>query len=798
MFPTMSVKDTGYRKMNSLVDACRRAFGRDMTRYTNANFADDDSVNSVKLNAGISSNATHIRYHTGTTIWRLRSPLEKVLLLLVAVLLFVIFVLACILHIAEHRVKNVIQVEMDYSQPCLNKSCIQISNNILEAMDTSFDPCDDFYSYACNGWVKANPIPDGKSTWGTFQKLEQQNQLVIKRVLEQPMENLKSKAEQKAKMYYESCLDVNDTVEALGATPMLALLKKIGGWNITESGFDIKTWTLQNITQIIQNKYNIGGLFSYAVSEDDRNSSRHILQIDQNGLTLPTRENYLNKTEHAKVLKAYLEYMTKVGVLLGGELNSTRAQMQAVIDFETRLANITTPGELRRDEESIYNLMTIAELQERAPFIDWRGFFEDAMRIVNKKITSKEQIVVYAPEYLGNLTLLINEYNSTEEGRIILNNYMVWQTVRVFTVCLSKAFRDAYKGLRTALLGSEGGEEPQWRYCVQDTNTVLGFAIGAIFVREVFHQDSKLQAEEMINNVRNAFKKNFNNLKWMDEETRKVANDKADAISDMIGYPEFIRDTNQLDERFENLLVRNNTYFENNININYFNLKKMLEKINEPVNKTTWSMAPSTVNAYYTPTKNQMVFPAGILQSPFYDPSYPPSLNYGGMGVVMGHELTHGFDDQGRQFDKYGNLNHWWKNKTIEKFKQRTKCVVDQYNKFKINGKNINGNQTLGENIADNGGLKAAYHAYLQLHQAEPKPLPGIPLTHRQLFFVAFAQVWCSAVTKEATNLQIEKDSHSPAQYRVIGALSNLKEFSQEFKCKPGSKMNPRNKCEVW
>ncbi|XP_072387563.1 endothelin-converting enzyme homolog isoform X2 [Diabrotica undecimpunctata] len=774
-----------------------------MTRYTNADFADDDSVNSVQLNEGISSSTTHIRYHAGSTIWKMRSPLEKVLLLLVGILLFTIFILAIILHVTEHRLEEtkMIIIPSGTPGPCLNKSCIRIANSILEAMDTTLDPCDDFYEYACNGWVKANPIPDAKTTWGTFMKLEQQNQLVIKRVLEQPIDTLKSKAEQKAKMYYESCLDVNETVEALGAKPMIALIEKLGGWNITNTGFDVNSWTLQNITQIIQNKYNIGGLFSYAVGEDDKNSTRHVLQIDQSGLTLPTRDNYLNKTkDHIKVLDAYLEYMTKVGVLLGGEPNSTRKQMDAIIKFETKLANITIPGELRRDEEKLYNLMKIGDLQIKAPFIDWRKFFEDAMRIVNKKVTNKEEVVVYAPEYLGNLTKLIKEYNKTVEGKIVLNNYMVWQTVRVFTVCLSKAFRDAYKGLRTALMGQEGGEEPQWRYCIQDTNSVLGFAIGAIFVREVFDQNSKTQAEDMINNVRNAFKMNFKNLKWMDNDTRNVAIDKADAISDMIGYPEFVKDMNLLDERFEKLTIRNNTYFENNIQISYFNLKKNLEKINEPVNKTTWSMPPSTVNAYYTPTKNQMVFPAGILQNPFYDSSFPPSLNYGGMGVVMGHELTHGFDDQGREFDKFGNLNHWWKNKTIEKFKQRTKCVVDQYNKYQVNGKNINGNQTLGENIADNGGLKAAYHAYLRLmeNQPEPQELPGLLLNHKQLFFVAFAQVWCSAATKEATLLQIEKDSHSPAQFRVIGALSNLKEFSEEFQCKPGSKMNPTNKCEVW
>ncbi|CAH0548765.1 unnamed protein product [Brassicogethes aeneus] len=781
-------------------DSCR---GDQMTRYTNADFNDDDSVNSVQLTEGISTSATHIRYHTGSTMWKQRSPLEKILLLLIGMLFFVIFVLAVILHIAEHRLldNKINELKTQNEQPCLNQSCIHIANNLLLAMDSTVDPCDDFYAYACNGWVKANPAPDGKPQWGTFSKLGQQNQLVIKHGLEQPIKNFKSKAQQKAKLYYESCLDVNDTVEKLGAQPLLDELKVIGGWNISDKNFNISKWSLQQIIQTVQNRYNIGGLFSYAVGEDDKNSSRYIIQIDQSGLTLPTRDSYLNKTaEHQKVLDAYLEYMTKVGVLLGGEENITKQQMKEVIEFETELANITTPSDMRRDESTFYHNMTIQELNTKAGFIDWRKFFEDAMKIVNKKVSSKEPIVVYAVEYLSNLTLLIDKYQKTPQGKNTLNNYMVWQFVRFFTVYLSKNFRDAYKILRTAMTGPDSGDEAQWRFCVEDTTNQLGFPVGSIFVREVFHQESKIHAEEMINNVRNAFKNNFINLEWMDEETRNLAIAKADAISDMIGYPEFINDFNQLDKRYENLSVRNDTYFKNNINILVHNLKKNLEKIKESVNKTTWSMSPSTVNAYYTPTKNQMVFPAGILQNPFYDPDFPDSLNYGGMGVVMGHELTHGFDDQGRQFDKNGNLNHWWNNKTIDKFKERTKCVIDQYHNYKINGRNINGNQTLGENIADNGGLKASYHAYLEImkHKSEPKKLPGLNLNHKQLFFLAFAQVWCSTTTKETYSLLIEKDSHSPAQLRVIGALSNLKEFSDEFKCKVGSKMNPKNKCEVW
>lgn len=250
--------------------------------------------------------------------------------------------------------------------------------------------------------------------------------------------------------------------------------------------------------------------------------------------------------------------------------------------------------------------------------------------------------------------------------------------------------------MRKALIGSDGGEEV-WRYCVSDTNNAIGFAIGAMFVREVFHGEAKPQAEEMINEIRNAFKQNFMNLKWMDDETRRMAEEKADAISDMIGFPDYILDPVQLDERYKDLDIDPGKYFKNNINLNMFNLKKNLEKLDQPVNKTKWGMTPPTVNAYYTPTKNQIVFPAGILQLPFYDLKNPKSLNYGGMGVVMGHELTHAFDDQGREYDKNGNLHQWWNNRTIKRFKDRANCIARQYNGYQISNKNLNGKQTLGK-----------------------------------------------------------------------------------------------------
>ncbi|XP_044589355.1 endothelin-converting enzyme homolog [Cotesia glomerata] len=790
-----------------------------MTKYKHTEFEDDScssSIGSVILNSeGISTSATHIRYHSGINFWRARTKLERCLLCVCIGLSIFTFTLLFIDIKTATRSKNewedaqILHVSSNNSFHCLTEHCVTVAASIINSINPSVDPCDDFYEYACGGWIKKNPIPDGKSMWGTFGKLEQDNQLVVKIALEKELSEMKSKAEQKAKLYYLSCMDANETIETLGAEPMIDLLKVVGDWNITNTnrsitdrGFNVSNWNLQSSMHVLQNVYNMGGLFSWAVNEDDRNSTRHIIQIDQGGLTLPTTDNYLNKTEHAKVLAAYLDYMTKIGVLLGGEEKETRRQMQAVIDFETKLAEITIPQEDRRDEEKLYNLMSINQLQKLAPFLSWVNYFKNATKLVgkSKKIDGRHMIVNFAPEYFRKLSKLVEEYNNTTEGKVILNNYLIWQTVRSLTAFLSRPFREAYKGLRKALIGSEGREE-QWRYCVTDANNVMGFAIGAMFVRQVFHGKSKPKAEEMISSIREAFVKNFKNLNWMDGETRKLAEEKANAITDMIGFPAFILSASELDQRYQDLAIEENEYFQNNIRINKYTLKKNLEKLDHPVNKTTWIMTPPTVNAYYTPTKNQIVFPAGILQSPFYAMDNPSSLNYGGIGVVMGHELTHAFDDQGREYDLNGNLNKWWNNATIQRFKNQTECFVQQYGNYQIENRHINGRQTLGENIADNGGLKAAYHAYLNspLNYHDQLPLPGLShLNHRQLFFINFAQVWCSATTSESLNLQIEKDSHCPPKFRVIGPLSNFPEFSREFNCPVRSHMNPDAKCEVW
>lgn len=600
-------------------------------------------------------------------MWRTRNNFERVLLIIIFLLVLLVVVLAIVMATRQQHHSEIHQMfdqlfQTDKPTPqkgntgpqqksdkfCLEPACIHAASNILNSVDFTVDPCQDFYEFSCNRWIKENPIPSGKPMWGSFGILEQQNQLAIKNVLEKPIEELKSKSEKKAKLYYQSCMDPDDLVEKKGAEPLLQLLVQVGGWNVTrdQSKFNVSTWTLQQSLQTLQNRYNMGGLFVWAVEENDKNSSKNILAIDQGGLALPTPENYLNKTLHAKLLDAYLDYMVKVAVLLGANETDAKLQMEAVVEFETKLAKITIPADKRRDEEALYHNMSLAALQELAPFIDWRAMFEDAFRSVNRKIGKKEQVVVYVQDYLRDLNrLIMDEYMTTEEGRIVLNNYLVWQLVRSLTACLSKNFRDAYKGLRKVLLGSDGGEEP-WRYCVADTSNVIGFAVGAMYVRERFHGQSKPDAEFMINRVREAFIENFKNLEWMGNETRKLAEEKAYAITDMIGFPDYILNATRLDERYQSLEFNDKEYFENNLRVNGFNLKENLERLDRPVNKTKWNMTPSMANAYYTPTKNQIVFPAGILQRPFYDQSYPKSLNYGAMGVIMGHELSHAFDDQ--------------------------------------------------------------------------------------------------------------------------------------------------------
>jgi len=783
-----------------------------------------------------------------TSLWHGRSGLEKALAVACLALILTCLVLAIALSSSSRRQGN-IQLNLVHpprrhppvpeNKVCNTPACVTVAAEIIESADMSADPCTDFYQYACGGWLKNNPIPSGKSSWSTFKKLWQDNQNTLRMVLERPpkKEEEGCTACAKARTYYNACLDKNGTLEKLGGTPLLGLLSGFY-WNITDyekgfaGGFD--SWTLQNTTEAVQHEYNVGGLFVWAVGEDDKNSSQHVLQLDQGGLTLSSREQYLNKTpDNDTVLAALLEVMVETSMLLFREDKAdgeeecglsdqlhkadVETQMRQVIQFETKLAEITIPASKMRDGENRYNNYTIGKLQEEIKFFNWTSFFQAAFRQINKTITEDEKIILYSPEYLKKLGSLIEEMLKTKEGKNTLNNYLIWQIIKNFDMALSLKYREVDQVLQKVLHGTEVHEE-RWRTCVTDVDNALGFALGVMFVNETFDEKTKPEAEKMIRLVTKAFRNGLEEADWMDNATRRKAEEKADKITNMIGYPEYIMNNTALEEKYSDLFAEENSYFANSVRFNKWVLRENLRKLSKPVDRTKWGMTPSTINAYYTPLNNQIAFPAGILQAPFFSMARPPSLNFGAMGVVMGHELSHAFDDQGRQYDAEGNMANWWQNGTLDAYKKKIECFKDEYGNFSVEGEHVNGQQTLGENIADNGGLKAAFRAYRELQEGDPTrgthifkgsnrglaegwsqgDLPGLNLTHNQLFFLSFAQVWCEQATPEAAHLLVMEDAHSPPRLRVIGTLSNSQQFLKEFSCKSDSKMNADKKCSVW
>uniref|UniRef100_A0A674F7J2 Endothelin-converting enzyme 1 n=1 Tax=Salmo trutta TaxID=8032 RepID=A0A674F7J2_SALTR len=656
---------------------------------------------------------------------------------------------------------------------CRTEPCITVASAVIGALDRSVDPCHDFYSFACGGWVKNNPLPEGKSRWGPFSNLWERNMAVMKHLLENTTMKGLSKAEENAQMYYKACM--NETkIEELGAQPLQELINQTGGWALTGS------WDNNNFQEVLRTvsaNYHCSPFFTVFVSTDSKCSNHNIIQVDQSGLGLPSRDYYLNKTANAKVLTGGY-FLVELGVLLGGSQETSRSLMQEIVDFETTLANITVPQEERRDEELIYHKIQAKDLTTLAPAVDWMPYLTDVFAPV--LLNDSEPVVVYAKDYLQKVSDLIASTNKS-----VLNNYMIMKVVRKMVSILDKKFQDAEQRFFEVMYGTKKSCTPRWKLCVSDTDSALGFALGALFVKATFAEDSKAIAEDMVSEIKWAFEDSLKYVDWMDQGTKKAAKEKAEAIYNMVGYPKFIMDPKELDKVFNDFEVVSDLYFQNVMQYYNFSARVTADQLRKTPNRDQWSMTPPTVNAYYNPTKNEMVLPAGILQVPLPFSAY---------------SLTHAFDDQGREYDKDGNLRSWWKNSSVEAFKKQTQCMVEQYSNYSINKEALNGKHTLGENIADNGGLKAAYKAYVNwiAKNGEEATLPALGMTNHQLFFVGFAQVWCSVRTPESSHEGIITDPHSPSRFRVIGTISNSHDFSEHFGCKADAPMNPKHKCELW
>ncbi|NXI94717.1 NEP protein, partial [Psophia crepitans] len=694
---------------------------------------------------------------------------------------------------------------------CKTSDCIKSAARILENMDTTAEPCNDFYQYACGGWLKRNVIPETSSRYSNFDILRDELEVVLKDVLDTPSSN-DITAVQKAKTLYRSCVN-ETTIDSRGGKPLISLLPNVSDWPVAATNWDSSygaAWTAETAIAQLNSRYGKKVLINFFVGTDDKNSTAHIIHIDQPGLGLPSRDYYECTGAYREACSAYVDFMISVAKLILQERNISfqeseiSDQMSRVMDLEKEIANATTKSEDRNDPLLLYNKMTLAQLQNNFSLeidhkvFNWSKFINDIMSTVQINVENTEHVIVYDPEYLIKLKPILNKYTPRD-----LQNYMIWRFVMDLVNSLSRNYKDTRNAFRKALYGTTS-ETAVWRRCANYVNGNMENAVGRLYVEEAFAGDSKHVVEEMIADIRDVFIKTLDELTWMDAETKKKAEQKAIAIRERIGYPdEIVTDDNKLDSEYQELNYKEEEYFENIIQNLVFTQKKRLKKLREKVDKEEWISGAAVVNAFYSASRNQIVFPAGILQPPFFSASQPKSLNYGGIGMVIGHEITHGFDDNGRNFNENGDLVDWWTEESARNFKELSQCMVYQYGNFSwdlAGGQQLSGINTLGENIADNGGVRQAYKAYenfVKKHGKE-KLLPGLEMNHKQLFFLNFAQVWCGTYRPEYAVNSIKTDVHSPGKFRVIGSLQNSPEFSEAFSCSKSNYMDPAKKCRVW
>ncbi|XP_052868359.1 neprilysin-1-like [Anopheles cruzii] len=686
------------------------------------------------------------------------------------------------LELAHRRTANI----------CLTDECVRTASSLLAAMDRSADPCKDFFQFACGTWNKMHVIPEDRSSISTFEVLADQQQAILKGVLEEPVNKEDNRATKKAKAFYKSCMNL-EQIRLLDVHALRAALKRLGGWPVIEKNWSVPNTSIEFLLGKLTGEFDEPGLVELYVGADDKNSSMNIIQIDQLLLALPSRDYYLKESSEGD-MKAYHRYMTQIAILMGADKDKAAEELQQIVQFEVRLANATLPEADRHDTSAIYTKITLPELQRRVPQIDWKEYLQTTLGTV--PLQPGESIVSYAMPYLVELGKILRHTD-----RRIVHNYAIWRLVMSIMTHMIDDYQKERVEFRRKLLGIQS-ERNRWSQCVEWTNKKLGMAVGALFIRDNFNQESKETALSMIHTIREAFNELLADIDWMDDETRAVAKEKADAMNERIGYPDILTNADELEKEYVNLTIHAGLFLENILSILRWEAERNLQLLRKPVDKNKWATEPAVVNAFYNPNKNDIVFPAGILQPLFYSQNFPKSLNYGGIGVVIGHEITHGFDDKGRQFDRDGNMMQWWNNATIKTFRERAQCIIDQYSRYKIDevGLYMDGRMTQGENIADNGGLKQSYRAYrkwVSQHGSE-QDLPGLNMTHDQLFFLNYAQIWCGSMRPEDALTKIRSSVHSPGIIRVVGPLSNSRDFAEAYHCPLGTPMNPISKCSVW
>ena len=643
-------------------------------------------------------------------------------------------------------------------------------------MDTKADPCADFYQFACGKFGAKYPIPSDLPWYNQFENLQEYNHQLLHAILEQASKPgaKRSADEQKIGDYYGSCMNTA-AIDADGLKPLREDLDRIGA--LTDK---------KQLSALIAHdqKISVTAFFDLSSMQDYKDATKEIAVVDQGGLGLPEKDYYLRTDpKSAKLQQEYVQHMANMLHLYGDAPDKAMTEAKAVMELETSMAKATMGMVDRRDPYKTYHMETVATLAGTDPILSWPALIRDtgAPPITNLNVAN--------PAYFQALNGILQQ-----TGMATIRNYLRVHLLDSFASRLPKTFDDENFDFYGRKLAGIPQKQVRWKRCVSATDAALGEALGKVYVDKYFAGDSKQQTLDMVKTIETAMNKDLTTLSWMSPETKVKAIQKLDLITNKIGYPDKWRD-------YSKLIIKPNEALGNSLRAREFESARQLNKIDKPVDKNEWEMSPPTVNAYYDDSMNNINFPAGILQPAFYDRSAPEEMNYGHIGAVEGHELTHGFDDQGSQFDGNGNLKNWWTPEDKKQFDARTACIVNEYGSFiAVDNLHVNGKMTLGENTADNGGIRLAYmamEAFAHQHHLNISKKMG-DFTPQQQFFIGFAQNWCTNDRPAFVRLLVQSDAHSPNKFRANGVVRNMPEFATAFSCKKGQPMTPVDRCRVW
>jgi putative endopeptidase len=648
----------------------------------------------------------------------------------------------------------------------------------LDALDRTAEPCGDFYQFACGTWVAKNPVPADRRSWGRFSELQERNFTTLRRILETPGATGDRK---KASDYYAACTDE----PAIESGAMKALQPELARIAALTSIAQLPTFLahLQDVATLpgIPGRADESPLFTFGSTQDFKAANRMIAAVGSGGFALPDRELYLKTDEHSVALRAqYVDHVRQMFAALGQTPEDAARGAHAVLTIETALAKAALDVVAMREPANLYHVMSVADLQALTRHFDWQAYFTAS------RAPAFTTINVTEPAFVKAMDAIVLQTSMSD-----LKEYFRWTLLHDDVVMLPERFRQADFDFFSKALRGQQAPLPRWRQCVSEVDERLGEALGKAFVEETFGPQAKADTLAMVEGIKAAMKRDLAEASWMSGATKAAANAKLAAVVDRIGYPDKWRD-------YETVRVSKADALGDFKQAVTAERHRDLKKIGQPFDRGEWAMTPPTVNAYYSGTSNNINFPAGILQPPFYSSSRDAAVNYGAAGSVIGHELSHGFDDKGRQFDGEGNLRDWWTAADGKAFDERAACIANQYSEYVVAGDaHINGKLTLGENVGDNGGVRLALMAYLAGPSATAaEAVDGF--TPEQRFFLGYAQVWCENARPEAERLKAATNPHSSNKYRVNGVVSNMPEFQKAFSCKADAPMVRGNACRVW